>query len=74
MKIWLAILDDRHFDMLIVPCGTADAARRKVEVWKQVEIDHGGEWKETVIQGWLYYASAGDDGPKVRIECKDLVM
>jgi len=71
--IWLAVLQDRHIDTLIVPCGNEFSARQKVDEWKAYHTEQTGDnWEEGKIAGWEYYASSGDDGPSVMIECKDL--
>lgn len=65
--IYLAVLEDRHIDPVIVPFFKRWRALEQVKAW-QSEYPQS-EWEELDIDCWEYYVrDTCDDGPQMRIE------
>ncbi len=53
MKIYIAIVEDRHTDVQAYPFSTAEKA---IEFAKEAALEISDTMEESVIEGWLYYA------------------
>ena len=71
MDIFIAILEDRHYDDTIEVFVEPIMALKIITEWKARYPDE--EWVERDVPEWEYCVdSEDDDGPKIRIEKKVL--
>ena len=71
MNIYLAVLEDRHAEVDIVVYKSYKKAQSQITEWKK-HYHNDYSWSQTEITGWMFYCDGGDDGPKMRIEEKEL--
>lgn len=72
MKIYIAIVEDRHTDTEVYPFSTPEAAIQFA--WSEAEKNarRMEDIEEETIDGWLYYACYSTEGDCVRVVAKDL--
>ncbi len=77
MRVWLVIKEDRHVDIHVQVWLDQDAAIaaaklyvRTVDRLNQLEEQQGSEQltRPMLEAGWVYHATTGDDGPRVRVQ------
>ena len=69
--VYVAILEDRHFSTALEVFTKPIKALKQITEWQFGYKDE--IWVEENIEGWEYYVRSDcDDGPKMRIEKKEL--
>lgn len=66
MKVYLVIIEDRHADVEVRPFYDADKAVAKARELAK-EYDRFGDYEESQIADWLFYASYSCEGDCVRV-------
>ena len=79
MRLWVVILEDRHIDVMVEIWLDGEAAVERAKALAR-EYDQHNELKEDesdgltrnmVKSGWVYHATTGDDGAKVRVQVQN---
>ena len=68
MEIYVALLEDRHFDIQIMLFSSKNSAENQVNEWARA---YGGryDFREEKVSAWELYVCADiEDGPNMRIE------
>jgi hypothetical protein len=71
MKIYLAILCDRHTDDEFAAFYDKLMALTQCSKWQKKYPEY--EFEDEEISGWEYYSNASEDGPSTRIEKIELI-
>lgn len=72
MKLYLAIIEDRHTDVEIEVFTSADAAIAYAKEQMHENVRHPEDIKEMIIQDRLYYATYSVEGDCVYVVEKEL--
>ena len=67
-KIYLAVLYDRHVDDTYAVFSTPEKAVEQCHEWENDSDYSRYTFEEKTVDGWLYFATAGDDCPKTHVE------
>lgn len=69
-EIYLAILNDRHFDPQHHAYDKVEDAIAHCRKWMKEYTEQRDwyEWTEETIRGWEFYARTFDTGPRVYVE------
>lgn len=68
--VYLAILEDGHFDTVVEIFSKPFHALKQITEWQHGYKDRY-VWIEHEVEGWDYFCSA-EDGPSMRIMTKEL--
>jgi hypothetical protein len=73
MRVYLAIIEDRHTDVAVCVFSTAEKAIAYAREWAYDNARSPDRVEEQEIDGWLYSATYSVEGDAVRVEEAEVI-